>query len=133
MSRSRNSKWHISWILLGCYFLVATKRISYSRKLHAVTRRITRLKRRKTAEKRNADSKHAPKDFVIADARSEYSASHRSGNFTVKRRIPIARFANCDKSAVLDRRIKSSRENRFFLIWIGFSNIFQFEKYSIHI
>lgn len=36
----------------GCYFLVATKRIPYSRKLHAVTRRITRLKRRKTAEKR---------------------------------------------------------------------------------
>lgn len=93
MSRSRNSKWHISWILLGCYFLVATKRISYSRKLHAVTRRITRLKRRKTAEKRNADSKHAPKDFVIADARSEYSASHRSGNFTVKRRIPDLRTA----------------------------------------
>lgn len=93
MFRSRNSKWHISWILLGCYFLVATKRISYSRKLHAVTRRITRLKRRKTAEKRNADSKHAPKDFVIADARSEYSASHRSGNFTVKRRIPDLRTA----------------------------------------
>lgn len=93
MSRSRNSKWHISWILLACYFLVATKRISYSRKLHAVTRRITRLKRRKTAEKRNADSKHAPKDFVIADARSEYSASHRSGNFTVKRRIPDLRTA----------------------------------------
>lgn len=93
MFRSRNSKWHISWILLACYFLVATKRISYSRKLHAVTRRITRLKRRKTAEKRNADSKHAPKDFVIADARSEYSASHRSGNFTVKRRIPDLRTA----------------------------------------
>lgn len=37
--------------------------------------------------------KNAPKDFVIADAHSEYSASHRSDKFTVKRRIPIARFA----------------------------------------
>lgn len=58
--RLRNSKCGCgccTWILLGCYFLVATKRISYSRKLHAVTRRITRLKRRKTAEKRRFETR----------------------------------------------------------------------------